>query len=274
MARSVGHGEGAVRLDWGLNGATAERADLTVVVDVLSFSTAVTVAVGRGMGVVPCPWNDERAEQIAAAHDAVLAVGRAESAAQPEAPSLSPARLLACEAVPRVVLPSPNGSTIAAALVEGGSTVATGCLRNASAVARWLDGEMDADRTGAVVAAGERWPDGSLRVALEDHLGAGAILAALAARGRGSGLSPEAQAAATMFEVSRDRLAEHLRGCVSGSELVLAGFADDVEIAAALDSSDTVPILVEGVFAPADHAGSQVRPPGGPPSVTPDSRDV
>lgn len=42
MADLFGQGDFHVRLDWGPVGAQATRADVTVVVDVLSFSTSVT----------------------------------------------------------------------------------------------------------------------------------------------------------------------------------------------------------------------------------------
>ena len=169
MADLFGQGEFGVRLDWGPTGAQATRADVAVVVDVLSFSTSVTVAVERGMRVFPYRWKGTRAAEFAATHDAVLAVGRSEATRQgaPPAPSLSPADLLACDAAPRLVLPSPNGSTIATALVEGGSTVAAGCLRNARPVANWLIPAVQAGRSIAVIAAGERWScDDSLNCAV------------------------------------------------------------------------------------------------------------
>lgn len=244
-----------VRLDWGPVGAAAAQADIAVVVDVLSFSTSVTIAVERGMQVLPYRWKGPQAAEFAAAHDAVLAVGRLE-AAKPgavPAPSLSPAGLLACEVTPRLVLPSPNGSTIAAALADGQSAVAVGCLRNARAVAAWLAPAAEAGRSIVVVAAGERWSyDDSLRPALEDHLGAGAILSWLVALGHGEGFSPEAQAAVDVFKASRDRLAERMRTCVGGRELSARGFGSDVEVAADLDVSTTVPLLVDGVFRAAD----------------------
>ena len=58
--------------------------------------------------------------------------------------------------------------------------VVAASLRKASAVGRWLhDRGYGTDRAVAVLPAGERWPDGSLRPALEDLLGAGAVLQAL-----------------------------------------------------------------------------------------------
>jgi 2-phosphosulfolactate phosphatase len=171
------------------------------------------------------------------------------------APSLSPAGLLACEAIPRLVLPSPNGSTIAAALVESDSTIAVGCLRNAQAVAQWLVPAIAAGRSVAVIAAGERWShDDSLRPALEDHLGAGAILSALVGLGHGDGLSPEARAAVELFDASLDMLEERMRDCVSGRELDGKGFGSDVDVAADLNSSAIVPVLVDGAFEPSDES--------------------
>ncbi|MDT9592352.1 2-phosphosulfolactate phosphatase [Nocardioides zeae] len=252
MTDLFGQGGHQVRLDWGPTGAVVARADIAVVVDVLSFSTSVTVAVERGMRVYPYRWRDERAGEYAASRDAVLAVGRLEAArsgATP-APSLSPAGLLRCAPAPRLVLPSPNGSTIAAALAGAGSRVVVGCLRNARAVARWLVPELDAGHSVVVVAAGERWTeDDSLRPALEDHLGAGAVVSALAATGHGSGLSPEARAAAELFDVARTTLTERLRDCVGGRELYAKGFGADVDVAAAFDVCDVVPVLEDEAFA-------------------------
>jgi len=60
---------GAVFCEWGLNGihALADRVDVFVIVDVLSFSTAVDVVVSRGASVYPFPFGDhERAKRAAA----------------------------------------------------------------------------------------------------------------------------------------------------------------------------------------------------------------
>lgn len=251
MAEAHGPERLPVRLEWGLAGAQAGRAAVAVVVDVLSFSTSVCIAVERGMHVHPCAWEGSEAEVFARHNDAVLAVGRLEATRDgaPTAPSLSPAGLLACPPVPRLVLPSPNGSTIATTLQGTGAIVMLGCLRNATAAAGRLASELDRGNTVVVVAAGERWArDGSLRPALEDHLGAGAVLSALARLGHGGALSPEASAAVATFRAAESHLLEWMTDCVSGRELIDRGFGSDVEVASALDASRTVPVLAGDWF--------------------------
>ena len=169
-----------VRFDWGPTGAQAiaEGADVAVVIDVMSFTTTLCVAVERGMTVLPFRWRDERAAAYAEERSATLAVGRLEARALPEGAgvSLSPAAMARVSGVDRIVLPSPNGSSISFGLAESGATVVGACLRNRRAVADWIAARGG---TVAVVAAGERWPDGSLRPASEDLWGAGAVLALL-----------------------------------------------------------------------------------------------
>ncbi len=257
-----------VRMDWGLSGAEAIGADaaIAVVIDVLSFTTTLTVAVDAGVEVYPFRWKDASAREFAREHDAVLAVGRFEARdadASVRAVSLSPASIQAAHGLNRIVLPSPNGSTLAAALAEGGATVIGAALRNRFAVARWIadlladqapkDTATGADATGketgtsppaiAVLAAGERWPDGSLRPAVEDLWGAGAVIAALSELGIGD-QSPEAWTAEAAFRGVEESLAAELTDCATGQELAMVGFADDVAIAAELDSSNSVPVLI------------------------------
>ena len=178
----TGQGGCGVRFDWGLAGAAAivGGASIVAVVDVLSFTTTLTVAVERGMAVLPHQWGDASAPVVAREHGATLAVGR--SAAGPGDISLSPATVLRAEGVERLVLPSPNGATICAALAGTGATVIGVSLRNAVAAAGWVRRRLSTPAGWgpvAVVAAGERWADGSLRPAVEDLWGAGAFLDAL-----------------------------------------------------------------------------------------------
>lgn len=82
-------------------------------------------------------------------------------------------------------------------------------------------------------------PDGRLRPAVEDLIGAGAIIAALPGRA-----TPEAEAARAAFAAATPSLAEALRACSSGRELAEIGFLQDVDCAAVLDASTTAAALL------------------------------
>ena len=248
------------RFGWGPNGLRrlAPRSAVVVIVDVLSFSTAVDVALGRDAVVLPYRWHDGSEEEYATARGAVVA---ARSPA-PGRLSLRPSSLVAIEPGLRLVLPSPNGSALAfAAEAAGARAVLVGSLRNAAAV-----GRASAAFGGvvSVIAAGERWrgSTGPLRPAVEDLLGAGAILqAALQESGRhGHGgqhdggwrppvegrddrASPEARVAVAAFVEARDSLPATLADCGSGREVIGRGYGPDVGLAAALDTSTIVPTL-------------------------------
>ncbi|MFF3853135.1 2-phosphosulfolactate phosphatase [Micromonospora sp. NPDC002575] len=242
-------GSGA-RFDWGLAGAAelGRVCAVLVVVDVLSFTTTVEVAVARGMRVHPFPWGEQAAE-YARRVGAVAAVGRRQTT--PEQPwSLSPAALRTAPAVADLVLPSPNGSAISAAASATGLPVVAACLRNARAVGRWLtdQGYGSIDAPVGVVASGERWPDGSLRPSVEDQLGAACVLDALS--GVPGGLSVEAAMALAALAATPDVPAA-VRGCVSGRELAEGGFGGDVEVAVQVGVSGVVPVLRRGVFSAA-----------------------
>jgi 2-phosphosulfolactate phosphatase len=180
--------------------------------------------------------RDRSAINFANEHHAVLAANRHEMS--PERPySLSPRSLTTVPPGTALVLPSPNGSTLTT-LASRTHLIVAGCLRNARAVAQWA---RVRDTVG-VIASGEVRRDGSLRFAIEDLLGAGAILSHFPAEAR----SPEADVAVAAFQRFADNLPGHLAQCASGRELAAIGFADDVTMAADLDVSDSVPILLEG----------------------------
>lgn len=217
-----------VNCEWGPQGIKklSESCDIIVIVDVLSFSTCVDIAAGRAINVYPYRGSWQEAETYAQSQDAVLARHRGEGEY-----SLSPAALAAAPHVERLVLPSPNGSTLTLLAAER-SQVLCGCLRNAAAVAEACAGYESV----GVVPAGEKWPDGSLRPALEDWLGAGAIISHLS-----GACSPEAMAAVAAFEAHQDNLLETLLAIPSGVELVDWGYGQDVEIAAQYDISPVAP---------------------------------
>lgn len=227
---------------------------VVVVVDVLSFSTSTSIAVSRGAAVYPYRWRarDPALADFARQQDAVPALGRLE-ANRPDAPasavSLSPARLAQLPGLPaRIVLPSPNGATISAWCAERGTQVYAGCLRNAAALGALLGRRLydEPGLTVAVIPAGEQWPNGGLRPAVEDLWGAGAVIAATGVPRED--LSFEARAAADAFWNVREDVRAALPACGSGIELAQRGFEDDVRYAAQLDADDVAPQLIDGAF--------------------------
>jgi 2-phosphosulfolactate phosphatase len=230
------------RLEWGRRGAAmaAERGDVLVVVDTLSFSTAVATAIHHGLVIYPRS-HGEDAEALARRVGAEVAVRREEVPARGRF-SLSPGTYERHGPGTRVVLASPNGATCA----RYGRSVPlllVGALVNAEAVA----GAVAAELTGTegcvtVLACGERWEtpsdDGDLRFALEDYLGAGAILSYVPYE-----KTPEARVCEAAFLHSRDELDALLWDCESGRDLRERGFGDDVRRAARLNDCPSVPVL-------------------------------
>jgi 2-phosphosulfolactate phosphatase len=222
------------RFEWGREGvrALAPVSDIVVIIDALSFTTCVDVVLNRGGLVFPYPYKDATAQDYARKKDAILAGKRGEPI------SLSPASLSTIERGTRIVLPSPNGATCSFLAKETHSTVVAACLRNASAVANYI---KQHGGTVAVIASGERWPDGSLRPSFEDMIAAGAILGQL----ESFRLSPEARTAIAAFQMAKDHLRHLLETSCSGQELIAMGYSEDVAIASEWNASHIVPVLNE-----------------------------
>lgn len=226
-----------LRCEWGEQGIAklAPVSDVIIIVDVLSFSTSVEIATNRGAIIFPYRWNDESAADYAQSVNAELASRMRRCS---DCYSLSPASLISISAGTRLVLPSPNGASLS--LRTAPTPTLAGCLRNCEAIAHFA--QIYGSRI-SVIPAGERWEDGSLRPALEDLLGAGAILSYLPGK-----LSPEAEAAVATFQRLKDNLIISLRSCSSGKELVTRGFSRDIELAAAINTSSCVPLFIHNAY--------------------------
>lgn len=199
-----------VRFEWGVDGLVRlAPSDIVVVVDVLRFSSTVIQAVERGETV-------------------------------------------GLDASARAV--SINGAAVAAAAARMDALVMLGGLRNASAVARAILGwqqERSARTSIAVIACGElasRGDGAALRFAVEDLLGAGAVIDALSDLGIDHS-SPEAAVAGESFRALRGATRHLLTASASGRELEAGGRRDEVLAAAAVDAASAVPVLRNGVFA-------------------------
>ncbi len=226
-----------IRCERGLEGVQklAPISDVVIIVDILSFSTCVDIGVARGAILFPYHLKDDSAISYAASIGAELAGSRCGGHKY----SLSPKSLSEIGSGEKLVLPSPNGSTLSLETMQ--TLTLAGCLRNASSVAQV------ASRLGkqiAVIPAGELWKStGTLRPALEDLIGAGAIIHAICGQ-----RSPESELARAAFLSVKDRLLSTILACSSGKELVAKDFGEDIKLACLMDVSTTVPILQNGAF--------------------------
>lgn len=255
-----------VRTEWGAAGAVAclPGARTAVVIDVLSFTTTACLAVARGIAVLPTSPGEEEATAYAEEQDAELAQSRLQARVMGTM-SLSPESIISAPAdtLPeRLVLPSPNGATISGFLHTSGAEVLIAALSNADAVGAELAKRLDENPDAAVliVPSGERWSDGSLRPAVEDLWGAGAVISAIRRHAESDltgQISPESLVAEGAFAAVRDDLTQWMLHCSSGRELTVSDYERDVTIAADLDVIQVVPVLRDSAFVDlhADSAG-------------------
>jgi 2-phosphosulfolactate phosphatase len=243
----------SVHVEWGRTGAAlaAARGDVVVVVDVLSFSTTLSIAVARDFTCLV--YSGAEIESLGGPAMAAIRLGarplsRRRRAAEPGEISLSPASLLEAEPGQRVIFTSLNGASVVSAAARA-PAILIGSPRNATACAGLAAELMTSVRAGrvTVVACGEHWSsvdpntDGT-RPAAEDWLGAGAVCAGMA--DLGYSLSAEARLAASSW--TRPSALADVADCVSARELRAAGFAADVELALEVDADRKVPVRMSG----------------------------
>ncbi|MEH7107483.1 2-phosphosulfolactate phosphatase, partial [Bacillus sp. JJ1764] len=236
------------RVEWGMRGAreAAERGDIIIIVDVLSFSSTVISALSNGAIIYPYPPNLDGktyAEKVGAEY----ILGRAE-ADKIGKPTLSPVSFTQEHSNKKYVLSSLNGAfcTWIASKVPA---LLIGSLLNASSVSSIANQlRVKSNSNITVVPCGEQWNnvknyDNSLRPSIEDYLGAGVILSYL-----DGDKSPEAEVCIGAFQHAKEKINELIWECGSGRELRQKGFEDDVKYCSHLNVFDTVPILYNDHF--------------------------
>ncbi|WP_409271021.1 2-phosphosulfolactate phosphatase [Neobacillus sp. SCS-31] len=232
-----------VKVEWGRRGAreAAQRGDIVIVVDVLSFSSTVATALRAGCDIYPYPPHlDGKAYAVQIGGEYIL--GRSEAAKLGKA-TLSPISFTPSHKGKKFVLTSLNGAfcTWIADMVPA---LLIGSLLNADAAAmaaNKIREQIKADIT--VIPCGEQWNapeenEDTLRPSIEDYLGAGAILSLLEGE-----KSPEAEVCIGAFQSAKDRLSDLIWDCGSGRELRAKGFEADVIYCSRLNAFSTVPLL-------------------------------
>ena len=211
-----------VHVEWGevATREAARRHHFVAVVDVLSFSTTVSMALDRGAEILALSRADIEGmggrAKVAARFGAEVAAKERDSMTAKF--TLSPASLTRVGAGDRLILTSLNGA-LAVSCARGAAALVVACLRNRWAVGEFLARALRTEPGAGVtiVACGEQWSSVTdaegIRPSLEDWVGAGALAARLAESG--ASLSPEAKAAAASFDgAARDGLGDWLRACV------------------------------------------------------------
>lgn len=151
-----------------------------------------------------------------------------------------------------VSLDDDEAAALARAAHETGAYVVVGGLRNAAAVAAHvLDVQRSrAERTSISVLAAGATDETGPRFAVEDLLGAGAVVAALGDLGIDHA-SPDAAVAGEGFRALGGAVRHLLTASGGGRALTADGGREAVLTAAARDAASVVPVLRDGIFATA-----------------------
>jgi 2-phosphosulfolactate phosphatase len=219
------------------------RGAHVAVVDVLRATTTIATALANGAaGVIPVA---EPEDAIALGHrlgrDRVLFCGERDSVGI-EGFDLdnSPASFTPGAVAGKTLVMTTSNGTRALRGVAGAASVRAAALVNRDAVAAAL-----AEESGdvAIVCAGE-----AHGFALEDAIGAGALVDALLARDRDVELLDGARAAALLYRAVAARLPEAVASADHAQALAEKGFAADVARSAELDVLQIAPALRDGVI--------------------------
>lgn len=219
---------------WGQEGLSYYGAffKAIVIVDVLSFCTTVDIALSKNCSIIPTKIdNEDQLLLLSQKQKAILAKKRNERGV-----TLSPSSMQFLEPEQIVLLPSPNGSTLVDIATQFERPVFTGCFRNSLVLSEMLNFENFFPVL--FVAAGERYPNMTLRPSIEDYWGVGSILASLMGE-----KTIEAEFAIQSFIAAFKDLKKNLTACESGQELIHHGFRQDVELAAEHNISNRISIL-------------------------------
>lgn len=240
-----------IHLEWGAIGAklAASRGDIVVIVDVLSFSTSVTIVLSNGG--TPFSYSDQEIkdqggrEKVENRLNAEI-ISRDRQLTDSRF-SLSPVSLKAVKPLDRIVLTSINGAHCVSSAAKS-PIVLIGALTNRLATAEAVSQLLRLNKTNrcTLVACGELWssifPDEQgMRPSIEDLIGVGAIAEALSSE---FSLSIEAQNAVNAFSSYRDDLLHVLSSSISGRQLISREFEGDVELASVLDSETEVAVWI------------------------------
>lgn len=184
-------------------------------------------------------WGQDGLDRLAPTHVVVVV----------DVLGLTGAALAAAERGETLTTDDGTSSAVARAAAERGAHVVVGGVRNAAAVAEHILEVQRArgERTSIALLPVGSSEAAASRFAVEDLLGAGAVIAALGDLGIDHG-SPDAAVAGEGFRALRGATKHLLTASGTGRALADQGRRDEVLAAAARDAASLVPVLRDGVF--------------------------
>jgi 2-phosphosulfolactate phosphatase len=205
-----------------------------VVFDVLRATTSITAALAAGVKAIHIFPTVGHAAQAKAARPANALLCGEQNCLPPPGFDLgnSPGAFDRSLHQGRDMLMSTTNGTRAILAAGGAQRIFAGALVNAAAVARILRRE---NLPVTLLCAGT---DGAL--AMEDVLGAGAVIDALSAAGSVRFDSDAGQIAHHLFLSARNDLSAALRSARGGMNLIQASLSQDIDFCARLDVLDVV----------------------------------
>jgi 2-phosphosulfolactate phosphatase len=237
----------------------ALRGAHVVVVDVLRATTTIATALANGAaGVIPAS-DTETALAIAGrlGRDRVLLCGERDSLRIPGFDLDNSPASYGAETVRGKILvfTTTNGTRALRAGDGASSSVRAAAFVNRAAVADALARE---DGAIAILCAGVQGA-----FALEDALGAGALVDALLERVPGLEVHDGARGAALLYRAVASRLLDAIASADHAAELAAKGFSADLETCARLDALGVVPMLREGMLVVEGAAATAAVPRDG-----------
>jgi 2-phosphosulfolactate phosphatase len=210
-------------------------ADRTVVIfDVLRATTTIAAALAAGVEEIRVFGSTAAAAAAAAGHAGERVLCGEENCLPPAGFDLgnSPGDFRRERHGGRVVYMSTTNGTRAILAAREARTILAGALVNASAVARAV-ADLGDDVTLLCAGTGGQ-------VAMEDLIGAGAVIAALRHPKSLRAGSDTVPIARRLFEATRGDLRAALTESLGGRNVIAAGLLADIDFAARLDALDVV----------------------------------
>lgn len=209
-----------------------------IVVDLLRASSSIAAILSQGAREVVPAGGIEEARRLHEKHPAYLLCGE-QRGLPPDGFDFgnSPVEFARSDLAGRsVILATSNGTRILSQ-AAGAFSVLVGTLLNRAAVADAARGLGDVI---TIIAAGAY--EGQV-FALEDAIGAGAIVHGLLELEPTTALSDGARTALACFESARDDLPAAIAACSHARDLVEIGLGEDVAYCARLDALAVAPLL-------------------------------